>query len=168
MKPTEQSRHTLSLRVSHKPGVLIRVALVFSRRGYNIDSLVVSAAQDPRFALTTIVATGDEAGLEQVLKQLNKLVDVVHATDHTGEDLIQRELAMLKLECTPANRPEILQLANAVNCTVLEIGEETLILQVANDPARIDDIVRLFKLFGTVEAIRTGKVLMARGSQPTF
>ena len=92
-------KHTISLYVSNKPGVLIRIALVFARRGYNIDSLIVSEGHDPDFSNMNISATGDERTLDQILKQLNKLVDVVHAKDNTGEDVIQRELALLKVKC---------------------------------------------------------------------
>ncbi len=89
---TPHKRHTLSLFVANKPGMLIRIALVFARRGYNIDSLVVSESNDPRYSTINIVVSGDERGLDQILKQLNKLVDVVHAADRTGEDIIKREL----------------------------------------------------------------------------
>ena len=93
-------KHTISLYVNNKPGVLIRIALVFARRGYNIDSLVVSEGHDPRFSHMNITATGDEQTLQQILRQLNKLVDVIHAKDHTGDDIIQQDLALIKLRCS--------------------------------------------------------------------
>ena len=93
-------KHVISLYVNNKPGALIRIALVFARRGYNIDSLVVSEGHDPAFSHMNITATGDEKTLQQILQQLNKLVDVIHAKDHTGDDIVQRELALIKLHCT--------------------------------------------------------------------
>jgi acetolactate synthase-1/3 small subunit len=160
-------KHTLSLYVSNKPGVLIRIALVFSRRGYNIDSLVVSAASDPSFSTMNIVVTGDEKGLDQILKQLNKLVDVVHASDRTGEDIIQRELALLKLHVDSSDRTDVLQLAHALGCDIVEVSEHAIVLQLTGDSDRLDSAYRVFEKFGVQEMIRTGKVLMARGEEIT-
>ena len=107
------ARHSISLYVSNKPGVLIRIALVFSRRGYNIDSLVVSETEDPRFSRMNIVAQGDRTTLEQILKQLNKLVDVIHARDYSYEEVIQKELALFKIDCLPERRTEAFQVMDA-------------------------------------------------------
>jgi acetolactate synthase-1/3 small subunit len=101
---TGYRKHTISLLVANRPGVLIRISLVLARRGYNIDSLVVSPASDPSFSMMNIVASGDEKTLDQILKQLNKLIDVVHASDRTGENIIQRELALIKLSCADEQR----------------------------------------------------------------
>jgi acetolactate synthase-1/3 small subunit len=101
-------KHTISLYVANKPGVLIRIALVFARRGYNIDSLVVSEGHDPSFSHMTISATGDRKTLDQILKQLNKLVDVVHAKDHTEDTVIEREMALVKIKCPAEKRAEVL------------------------------------------------------------
>ena len=101
MNENGMKKHAISLYVANKPGVLIRISLVFARRGYNIDSLVVSGAHDPNFSQMNIEATGDEKTLDQILKQLNKLVDVVHAKDNTGEDVIAREFALIKVNCPP-------------------------------------------------------------------
>ncbi|MFW6313889.1 MAG: acetolactate synthase small subunit, partial [Spirochaetota bacterium] len=114
-------KHTISLYVANKPGVLIRIALVFARRGYNIDSLVVSAAPDPDFSTMNIVASGDRKTLDQILKQLNKLVDVVHATDRTNDDVIHREMALMKIHCEPELRGEVLQLAKALDCDTVDL-----------------------------------------------
>lgn len=160
-------KHTLSLYVSNKPGVLIRIALVFSRRGYNIDSLVVSEASDPNFSTMNIVVTGDEKGLDQVLKQVNKLVDVVHASDRTGEDIIQRELALLKLNVEPGARTDVLQLAHALGCDIVEVSEHAIVLQLTGDSDRLDSAYKVFEKYGVQEMIRTGKVLMARGEEIT-
>ena len=103
-------KHVISLLVSNKPGVLIRVSLVFARRGYNIDSLVVSEETDPRFSRMTITATGDKAILDLIIEQLNKLVDVISAKDYTDVDTIERELSILKIDCAPEKRADIFPL----------------------------------------------------------
>ncbi|NNL84842.1 MAG: acetolactate synthase small subunit, partial [Myxococcales bacterium] len=101
--------HTLSVFVNNKPGVLVRVALVFSRRGYNIESLVVSPAARGEFSRMTIVCTGDRETLEQIIKQLSKLIDVVHAVDHTGDDAVETEIALIKIESDLSDRTQVLQ-----------------------------------------------------------
>lgn len=160
-------KHTLSLYVSNKPGVLIRIALVFARRAFNIDSLVVSEAHDPAFSRMNIVASGDRMTYEQILAQLNKLVDVVHAKDNTGQDVVQRELMLLKIRC-PANiRSEILQIAHVFKCDTVSLGENTITLQVTGETDKLDAVHRMFDTYGVIEMVRTGKVLMARGEEST-
>jgi len=160
-------KHTISLLVSNKPGVLIRIALVFARRGYNIDSLVVSESPDPAFSTMNISATGDSKTLEQILKQLNKLVDVIHARDRTDEDIIQRELALIKVRCAPEVRTDVLQIARAFDCKILDLSEKTVILEVAGKTEKIDAVNKIFEPYGIIETMRTGKVLMARGEEYT-
>ncbi len=160
-------KHTISLMVNNKPGVLIRIALVFARRGYNIDSLVVSPSKDPNFSVMNIVASGDEKTLDQILKQLNKLVDVIHASDRTGEDIIQRELALFKLHSEADRRSDVLQLAHAMDCDIVEVSEHATILQMTGDSERLDSAHKVFEQYGIEEMIRTGKVLMARGQEIT-
>jgi len=166
--PAGYRKHIISLYVSNKPGVLIRVALVFARRGYNIDSLVVSEGHDPDFSHMTITARGEEKGLDQILSQLNKLVDVVHATDHTGDDILRRELALIKVRCTSQNRAEILQIAQMFQCEALHLTDGALTLQAAGEPERIDALHRLLGGFGVLEMVRTGHVLIARGEERTY
>lgn len=163
----DDQKHTISLYVSNKPGVLIRIALVFARRGYNIDSLVVSPGTDPDFSTMNIVARGSREVLDQILKQLNKLVDVVHATDRTGESVIQRELALIKVQCEPVQRTEVLQLAQALQCRSLDVGDTTVILQFAGTSEELDGVSRILASFGSVELVRTGKILITRGPEPT-
>lgn len=160
-------RHTISLFVANKPGVLIRVSLVFARRGYNIDSLVVSSGSDPRFSTMNIVATGDEKVLDQILKQLNKLVDVVSAKDRTDEDILQKELALFKVGISNHERVEVIQLANAMKCDVVDVSENALILELQGNSERIDSVYEVLENYGVIELVRTGKVLMARGSEVT-
>ncbi len=163
----EMARHTISLYVANKPGVLIRIALVFARRGFNIDSLVVSESNDPDFSTMNIVATGDKRTLDQILKQLNKLVDVVHATDRTGESIIHRELALLKIKCEPSHRVEILQLAHALGCETVDLSDTSVTFQVVGETEKIDNVNRIVSQYGVRELVRTGKVLIARGEMTT-
>ena len=105
-----ERKHTISVMVENRPGVLARVAGLFARRGFNINSLAVSATEDPEISRMTIVTKGDEAHLEQVIKQLNKLVDVISISDHTKDDRLEREIALLKIQATVDNRSDIMQL----------------------------------------------------------
>lgn len=159
--------HTISLLVSNKPGMLIRIALVFARRGFNIDSLVVSPSSDERFSVMNIDVSGDKTTLDQIIKQVNKLVDVVHATDYTDEDLIQRELALIKVKCQPEERPEVLQLAHALECVTLDLSETTVTFQITGPTERLDNAQMVLSSYGVVEMIRTGKLIMARGEKVT-
>jgi acetolactate synthase-1/3 small subunit len=158
-------QHTINLYVSNKPGVLIRIALVFSRRGYNIDSLVVSEGHNPAFSHMTITATGDERTLDQIIKQLNKLVDVVHALDNTGKEVIERELAMIKVRCRGGKREELFALAESFGCDIIDIRDDTVIIQACGESAHIDEIHRRLSDFVLVELVRTGKVLIAPGRE---
>ena len=160
-------KHTISLYVANKPGVLIRIALVFARRGYNIDSLVVSPAPDPDFSTMNIVASGDRQTLDQILKQLNKLVDVVHATDRTHDDVIHREMALIKVHCEPELRGEVLQLAKALDCDTVDLGERSVTIEATGSSDKLDAVSRVFERYGVLEMIRTGKVLIARGETIT-
>ena len=160
-------KHTLSLYVSNKPGVLIRIAHVFARRAYNVDSLVVSPSADPDFSRMNIVASGDEKVLDQILKQLNKLVDVVNASDRTNDDVIHRELALIKIHCEPDMRGEVLQLAKALDCDTVDLGESSVTIEVTGRTDKVDSVSRVFARYGVLEMIRTGKVLIARGETIT-
>jgi acetolactate synthase-1/3 small subunit len=159
--------HTISLYVHNKPGVLVRVSLVFSRRGYNIESLVVSPGAHGGFSRMTITCSGDPATLEQIIKQLSKLVDVVHAIDHTGEAAYESEIALMKLECGIDERTEILQVAEHFNARVVDYGAESLILRVFGSSEKLDAFISLLRPFGIVELVRSGKILMARGRAVT-
>lgn len=163
----EMKKHTISLLVNNKPGVLIRIALVFARRGYNIDSLVVSEGNEPEFSRMTIAATGDNKTLDQIIKQLNKLVDVVHARDNTGKNIIERELALLKINCEPSERVNVFQLINAFKGATVDIGDRTIAFEVTGTSEKIDAVKKTFETYGILEVVRTGKTLMARGSEST-
>jgi len=163
----DKNKHTISLLVSNKPGVLTRVALVFARRGFNIDSLVVSQGHTPEFSRMNIEATGDTKTLNLMLLQLNRLVDVIHAVDHAGEDVIQRELALFKIECRPEKRTEVLQISETFRGQTVDIGDETITIQVTGKSSKVDAFQKMMEPFGILELVRTGKVLMSRSKNPT-
>ncbi|HEY2902537.1 MAG TPA: acetolactate synthase small subunit [Polyangia bacterium] len=160
--------HTLSILVRNKPGVLVRVALIFSRRGYNIESLVVSAdASNGELSRMTITCSGDPETLEQIIKQVTKLIDVVHAFDHTGKAVIETEIALVKLQCKIDQRTEILQIAEQYSAKVVDYGPESLILRVYGLSDKVDAFLMLLQPYKVVELIRSGKILMARGLAKT-
>jgi acetolactate synthase-1/3 small subunit len=160
-------KHLVSLYVANNPGVIPRVAQVFARRGFNIDSMVGSEGHDPAFSHINIVASGDERTLEQIIKQLARLVDVVHARDTTGQDVIQRELALIKVRCPPEKRTEVLDIAHTFRCQIVDLTETTLTVQVTGKTEKVDALHRLLNRQGIIEMVRTGKVLMARGEEVT-
>lgn len=169
--------HTISLLVRNKPGVLVRIALVFSRRAYNIESLVVSPAFDleiegykaspNEFSRMTITVSGDPANLQQIVKQLEKLIDVVHAIDHTGQQVIECELALLKIRVSLKERTEILQVTDTYKAKVVDYGSDSLIIRCSGEGDKLDALISLLKPFGIIELVRSGKMLMARGHATT-
>ena len=161
------SQHSISLLVNNKPGVLIRIALVFGRRGYNIDSLVVSPAHNGKFARMNIVASGEPKTLEQIIKQLDKLIDVIHAKDHTGEVTVEKELALIKVNCPPEKRTEILQIAEHFKSESVDLSDDTMMLQVTGSTEKLDAMEMMLDKYGIKEMVRTGKIIMARGSANT-
>jgi acetolactate synthase-1/3 small subunit len=159
--------HTISLFVNDKPGVLVRVALVFSRRGYNIESLVVSPAPEPGYARMTITCSGDEQVFEQIIKQLAKLVDVVSAEDHTAQDMIETEVALIKLAIPLESRAQLLQIAEHYKAKVVDYGPETVMLRVYGESAKLDSMMGLLSGYQIREVVRSGKIVMARGTART-
>jgi acetolactate synthase I/III small subunit len=171
-----QPLHTISLLVRNKPGVLVRVALVFSRRGYNIESLVVSPAisvseieshEPGEFSRMTITCSGDPDTLEQIIKQLEKLIDVVHAIDHTGQAVIESELALVKIKASLKERTEILQIAEHYRAKVVDYGPESIILRIEGESDKVDAFIALIRPLEIRELVRSGKILMARGLETT-
>ena len=160
--------HTISILVRNKPGVLVRVALVFARRGYNIDSLVVSPdITDGGFSRITITSSGDPDTLEQIIKQCTKLIDVVHAIDHTGQAVIETEIALIKIRCPLDRRTEILQIAEQYNAKVVDYGADSLIARIYGASDKLDAFTALMRQFEIVEQVRSGKILMARALATT-
>ncbi len=161
------STHAIGLYVANKSGVLNRIALVFSRRGYNIDSLVTSPARNSDFSHMNIIASGEKETLDQILKQLNKLVDIVHARDYANLDIVEKELALIKVKCVAENRTDIMQIGHAFRGEVVDISDTTITFQVTGPSRKIDGLVKMFEVYGIIEVIRTGKVLMAIGDELT-
>ena len=160
--------HTISVLVRNQPGVLVRVSLVFARRGYNIESLVVSPdVADNAFSRMTITCRGDADNLEQIVKQLTKLVDVVHAIDHTGQSVVETEIALVKIKVAIDKRTEILQVAEHYKAKVVDYGPESLILRVNGETEKLDSFIALLRPYSIVELVRSGKILMARGIEET-
>ena len=159
--------HTISVFVNNKPGVLVRVALVFSRRGFNIESLVVSPGVEGRFSRMTMTCRGAAADLDQVVRQLAKLVDVVHAIDHTADASYQVEIALLKLHCPLDQRTQVLQIAEHYKARVVDFGQDSLILQAHGSSEKLDALIELLRPYQLVELVRSGKLLMARGERIT-
>ena len=160
--------HTISLLVRNKPGVLVRVALVFARRGYNIESLVVSAdVANGEFSRITMTCRGDLDTLDQIIKQLTKLIDVVHAIDHTGQSTVETEIALVKIRADLKSRTEVLQIAEHYKAKVVDYGPESLILRIYGESEKLDSFIGLLRPFGIAELVRSGKILMARGLETT-
>ena len=165
---TRPEAHTLSLLTCDQPGVLVRIALVFSRRGYNIESLVVSPDVSSRgLSRMTITCRGELPALEQITKQLAKLVDVIHVVDHTNEPAIQAEIGFIKIRCGLGERAGILQIAEHYKAKVVDYGPESVMLRVHGDSEKLDNLIRLLEPFVVVELVRSGRVLMARGLMAT-
>ena len=153
--------------VENRFGVLSRVAGLFSTRGYNIDSLVVSPTENKQFSRMTVVTHGDDAILEQIQKQLNKLVEVVQVTDLTGSGFISRELMLLKVRCGDSNRSEIIQIAGVFKANVVNVQKDSLVIEVTGASEKLDAFEELMTSYGIIELARTGKVALSRSTLPT-
>jgi acetolactate synthase-1/3 small subunit len=164
---TRHAQHTVVAIVEDKPGVLMRVASLFRRRGFNIESLTVGYSEAPGLSRMTIVVDGASAPVEQVEKQLYKLIDVVKVTDLSHEDMVARELAMLKVRCNNVNRHELLDIANVFRADVVDIATNSIILQVVGDEDKIDGLVKMCEPYGIRELSRTGRIAMVRGAKTT-
>ena len=162
-----EDTHTLSVYVANKPGVLARIAQVFARRGYNIDSLVVSSSMDGKFSRMTVTAIGNPEGLDQIIAQVNKLVDVIHCMDHTGENAVVRELALIKIAAATEERTGVLQIAEHFKCKTVDLTESSIILMATGDTEKVDALIKMMGRYKIIELVRTGKVVMARGNEET-
>jgi len=160
-------RHTFTALVANRPGVLARVASLFSRRGFNIDSLAVSTTQDPDLSRISIVVSGDDRILEQVSKQLNKLIDVVRVSDLTRVETVERELVLIKVAAGPSQRQEVLSIISVFRAQVVDVGEKSMIIEVIGQQEKLDAIERLLKRYSILEIVRTGKVVLVRGEKTT-
>ncbi len=155
-------QHVISVQVENKFGVLARVAGLFSARGYNIDSLAVSNTCHDEVSVMTIVVSGDDRVIEQVKKQLNKLIDVIKISDHTEISSIQREFILIRVSAQPKTRSEIIKLGEVFNANIAEISPKSITLGIKGDPDKIDEVVELLRPYGIKELMRTGRISMLK------
>ncbi|MBW1804875.1 MAG: acetolactate synthase small subunit [Deltaproteobacteria bacterium] len=161
--PNEETvKRILSLLVDNKPGVLSRIAGLFSGRGFNIESLCVAETTDPCVSRVTLVTNGDEHILEQIKKQLNKLIDVIKVLDFKVTPFVQRELALIKIKARPEYRAEILRMVDIFRSRIVDVGSEYYIVEVTGDEGKIAAFLELLKPLGVKEVARTGAIALAR------
>ncbi|MBP3889273.1 MAG: acetolactate synthase small subunit [Cellulosilyticum sp.] len=158
-------KHVLSVLVENHSGVLSRVSGLFSRRGYNIDSLSVGETEDPQISRMTIVADADEYTLEQIKKQLNKLVDVIKIIELKEECSIYRELALIKISATKENRAEIIEIANIFRAHIVDVANESIVIEATGDQGKISALSNMLMPYGVKEVIRTGLTALERGEK---
>jgi len=160
-----QQQHTITVLVDNHPGVLARVAGLFARRGFNIESLAVSVTDKPEVSRMTIVVGGDHRVLEQITKQLNKLVEVLKVVDYTETTAVERELALIKVNAEPKDRGEIMQIVEIFRGRIIDMSEKTFIVEVTGSTDKCDKITDLLSAYGIRELVRTGIIAMARGAK---
>lgn len=158
-------RHTLAVLVENRAGVLARVAGLFRRRGFNIESLAVGPTEDPTISRMTIVVEGDERTVDQVVRQLDKLVDVLQVETLSPAETISRELALVKVRAGSAQRTPVIQIADVFRANVVDVGKETLVIEVTGEQDKVDALLELLADYGILEVVRTGKIALARGAQ---
>ena len=159
-----ERRYILSALVQNHAGVLSRVSGLFSRRGYNIDSLTVGETVDPGVSRMTIVVRGDEAILEQIQKQLEKLIEVASVKRLDADQAVMREIALIKVAASPDTRPDIIQIANIFRARIVDVAAESLIVEVTGAQSKVDGLIELLKPFSILELARTGLSALERGS----
>lgn len=158
-------KHTLSVTVQNKPGVLSRVAGLFSRRGYNIESIAVGTTENPELSRMIIVVDGETCNVESIIKNLHKLIEVLKVHDLTEESMIDRELALVKVKADATNRTEILQIVQIFRANVVDVSEHSVVIELTGDEGKVDAMLNLLQPFGIKELVRTGVIAMARGNR---
>lgn len=158
-------KHTISVLVENEFGVLTRVAGLFSGRGFNIESLSVAPTLDPSISRMTIVTRGDDQILEQITKQLNKLIDTIKVIDFTGQDYIEREMALVKVTAEEETRAEVLRIADIFRGKVVDVTARSYTIEITGAPAKIDAIVELLRPMGIKELVRSGPIVLGRGAK---
>ncbi len=159
----QDNRHTLVSLVQDEPGVLTRVAGLFRRRGFNIESLSVGHCEQPGLSRMTVVVIGDDAEVEQVTKQLDKLINVVSVTDITRREKVVRELALIKVSASAATRSEIMQIVDVFRANIVDVAPDSLTIEVTGDEDKIDSLIKMLRDFGMQELARTGRTALTRG-----
>lgn len=159
-----RDRHILAVLVENRPGVLARISGMFARRGYNIHSLAVGPTEDDAVSRLTIVVGTEAVQLEQIVKQLNKLVHVLKVIE-LGDDAVARELQLVKVEATPENRSQIIELADVFRARIVDVGLDTITIEAAGNPRKLEAMLDLLRPFGLREFVRSGTISLARGSR---
>ena len=157
------TKHALVALVEDKPGVLNRMASLFRRRGFNIESIAVGHSELPHISRMTIIVDGTTAMVEQVRKQLDKVIDVIKVSDVTGEGTIARELALIKVKATSANRSEIMQIVDIFRANIVDVASDSVTVEVTGDEQKVNSLYNLLRGFGIKEIARTGSIAMTRG-----
>lgn len=158
-------KHTISVLVENEFGVLTRVAGLFSGRGFNIESLSVAPTLDPSISRMTIVTRGDEQILEQITKQLNKLIDTIKVIDFTGQDYVEREMALIKVTAEEETRAEVLRIVDIFRAKVVDVTPRSYTVEITGAPAKVDAIVELLRPLGVKELVRSGPIVLGRGAK---
>jgi len=158
------TKHTIVALVENKPGVLNRMASLFRRRGFNIESIVVGHSEIPHLSRMTIVVVGTTAMVEQVRKQLDKVIDVIKVADITSDNITVRELALIKVRATSATRSEIIEIADIFRASIVDVAADSLTIETTGDEDKVDSLLNLLRGFGIREITRTGRIAMVRGS----
>jgi acetolactate synthase-1/3 small subunit len=156
-------QHTLSVLVENKPGVLTRVTSLFARRGFNIDSLAVGVTEDPTLSRITIVVGGEDTPIEQVTKQLHKLINVIKIQDLNEGDMVDRELVLYKVNATAERRHEIIEIANVFRAKIVDVGKNTLTIEATGADDKLSAMEDMLRTYGIKELARTGKIALSRG-----
>jgi len=157
------TKHTLVALVEDKPGVLNRVASLFRRRAFNIQSLAVGHSEQPGLSRMTVVVSGDSAVVEQVRKQLDKLINVIRVSDITEEDIVARELALIKVNATASTRSEIMQIVDIFRANIVDVSSDSVTVEVTGDEDKVESLLELLRSFGIKEVTKTGRVALTRG-----
>ncbi len=156
-------KHVISVLVENKVGVLSRITGLFSGRGFNIESLAVGETENMAISRMTIVVSGDESILEQVRKQLGKVVDTIRVTDYTGTDYVERDLILIKVSALPGKRNEIIELVDVFRGKIIDVGQKDMIVEISGPEDRLEAVLNLLRPFGIKEVARTGRIAMSRG-----
>ena len=156
-------RHVISLLVENKVGVLARITSLISGRGFNIDSLVVGETENPALSQMTIVVKGDNAVVEQVRKQLGKLIDIIKVVDFTNEEFVERDLMLLKIYVPPGKRSEIIEIVEIFRGKIVDVGQKDLVIELAGMEEKLEAMIQLLRPYGIKELVRTGSIAIGRG-----
>jgi len=157
-------KHTLSVVVQDEAGVLTRIASLFARRGFNIESLAVGSSEHTGYSRITMVVPGDDRIIEQITKQLNKLINVITVRDLTEIPCVERELMLVKVNATASNRSEVIEIAQIFRARIVDVSDDSLIVEVVGDPGKMAAILKMLNKFGIREIARTGKISLTRES----